>query len=127
MLTCEQAALWYNARMKKWQIWIGILISLVFIWLALRGLRTLAVRLGRRGALLEYVGLLAVAYAVPLGLAVSSGRLLLLLPCATGPVAVARVRALAGAVTGPEYNACLAATGALMMAHGVLFAVALWL
>ena len=91
------------------------------------GKRTLAVRLGRRGALLEYVGLLAAAYAVPFGLAVSSGRLLLLLPCATGPVAVARVRALAGAVTGPEYNACLAATGALMMAHGVLFAVALWL
>jgi len=25
--------------MKKWQIWVGILISLVFIWLAVRGLR----------------------------------------------------------------------------------------
>ena len=25
--------------MKKWQIWLGILISVVFIWLALRGLR----------------------------------------------------------------------------------------
>ncbi len=31
--------LWYNARMKKWQFWLGVLISVVFIWLALRGLR----------------------------------------------------------------------------------------
>ncbi len=26
-------------RMKKWQFWLGVLISIVFIWLALRGLR----------------------------------------------------------------------------------------
>src|SRR5512143_2025407 len=25
--------------MKKWQFWVGVLISIVFIWLALRGLR----------------------------------------------------------------------------------------
>src|SRR5512138_2946430 len=25
--------------MKKWQFWLGVLISIVFIWLALRGLR----------------------------------------------------------------------------------------
>ncbi|MBI3740050.1 MAG: flippase-like domain-containing protein, partial [Chloroflexi bacterium] len=25
--------------MKKWQFWLGVLISVVFIWLALRGLR----------------------------------------------------------------------------------------
>ena len=25
--------------MKKWQFWVGVLISVVFIWLALRGLR----------------------------------------------------------------------------------------
>lgn len=91
------------------------------------GKRTLAVRLGRRGALVEYVGLLASAYIVVIVLAVSHERWLLLLPVATGPIAVARVRALAGAVTGPEYNKCLAATGALMMAFGVLFAIALGL
>jgi len=33
------STLWYNARMKKWQFWLGIVISVVFIWLALRGLR----------------------------------------------------------------------------------------
>ena len=25
--------------MKKWQFWLGLLISVLFIWLALRGLR----------------------------------------------------------------------------------------
>ena len=25
--------------MKKWQFWLGVLISILFIWLALRGLR----------------------------------------------------------------------------------------
>ena len=25
--------------MKKWQFWVGVLISIVFIWLSLRGLR----------------------------------------------------------------------------------------
>src|SRR5512141_2338578 len=25
--------------MKKWQVWVGVLISIIFIWLALRGLR----------------------------------------------------------------------------------------
>ena len=28
----------YNSRMKKWQFWVGVLISVLFIWLALRGL-----------------------------------------------------------------------------------------
>jgi uncharacterized membrane protein YbhN (UPF0104 family) len=27
--------------MKKWQFWLGALISILFIWLALRGLRLL--------------------------------------------------------------------------------------
>src|SRR5262249_4219171 len=37
------------------------------------GKRTLAVRLGRRGALIEYAALVAIAYVVPLGLA-ATGR-----------------------------------------------------
>jgi uncharacterized protein (TIRG00374 family) len=28
-----------SAPMKKWQIWLGVFVSLLFIWLALRGLR----------------------------------------------------------------------------------------
>jgi len=89
------------------------------------GKRTLAVRLGRRGALVEYIGLLAIAFAIPAALAFCHHWAAL--PLVTAPLAVGRVRALVGATTGPEFNACLAATAKLMMVHGVLFAVGLWL
>ena len=90
------------------------------------GKRTLAVRLGRTGVLVEYVLLLAAAYAIPLALALG-GRAWAALPLATAPLAVARVRALAAAVSGPDFNRCLAATGQLMMLHGLVFAIGLWL
>ncbi|MDQ3334003.1 MAG: 1,4-dihydroxy-2-naphthoate polyprenyltransferase [Myxococcota bacterium] len=89
------------------------------------GKRTLAVRLGRRGVLVEYVALLGLAYAIPAGLAFCHHWAAL--PLVTAPLAVARVRALLGATTGPEFNDCLAGTAKLMMLHGVLFAVGLWL
>ena len=86
------------------------------------GKRTLAVRLGRRATLVEYAALLAVAYAVPLGLALSGGALWLALPLATAPIAAARLRELAGAADGPAFNRCLAATAKLLLLHGALFA-----
>jgi 1,4-dihydroxy-2-naphthoate octaprenyltransferase len=88
------------------------------------GKRTLAVRFGRRAALVEYALLLAVAYAVPLGLAIG-GRPWAALPLCTAPLALARLRALAAAVDGPEHNRVLAATAQLLMLHGVLFAAGL--
>lgn len=88
------------------------------------GKRTLAVRLGRRGALVEYAALLATAYAVPLGLA-AAGRPWLALPLATAPIALARLRELAGAALGPVFNRCLAATAQLMLLHGALLAAGL--
>ena len=90
------------------------------------GKRTLAVRFGRGGALVEYVALLVLAYAIPLALALA-GRPSAALVLVTAPLAVVRVRALAAAVTGAEFNACLAATAQLMMMHGALFATGLWL
>ena len=89
------------------------------------GKRTLAVRLGRNGALAEYALLLAASYAVSIGLAAAYGRTALLLPLASLPLAIARMRALVKAVTGPEFNACLSATGQLLLAFGVLFAIGL--
>jgi len=86
------------------------------------GKRTLAVRLGRRGSLVEYALLLAAAYAVPVGLAVGYGRPWCALPVVSLPLALARVRKLARAVDGPAFNACLAATAQLLLVHGVLFA-----
>jgi 1,4-dihydroxy-2-naphthoate polyprenyltransferase len=89
------------------------------------GKRTLAVRLGRRGAILEYAGLLATAYAIPIGLALCASQAWRALPIATAPLAVRRLRELVRAVTGPEFNACLAATAQLLLLHGVLFAIGL--
>ena len=88
------------------------------------GKRTLAVRFGRGGAIAEYVLLLASAYAVPIGLAISA-RPWALLPLATLPLALARLRAFLAASDGPDFNRCLAATAQLMLAHGVLFSVGL--
>ncbi|MBX3156620.1 MAG: 1,4-dihydroxy-2-naphthoate polyprenyltransferase [Deltaproteobacteria bacterium] len=85
------------------------------------GKRTLAVRLGRGGALAEYALLVVAAYAVPVGLAIA-GRPWAALPVVTAPLAVARMRTLVGAADGPTFNGCLAATAQLLALHGALFA-----
>ena len=87
------------------------------------GKRTLAVRLGRGGAIVEYAVLVAIAYAVPLGLAIH--RPWAALPVVTAPLAMKRVRDLAGCADGPSFNRALAATAGLLVAHGVLFALGL--
>jgi len=89
------------------------------------GKRTLAVRFGRTGALVEYAALLVVAYAVPIGLAICHSSPWPALPLLTLPLALVRMRALLAAVSGPEHNACLAATAKLLALHGLLFAVGL--
>jgi 1,4-dihydroxy-2-naphthoate octaprenyltransferase len=89
------------------------------------GKRTLAVRLGRRGAIVEYALLLGVAYAVPVALALCSRDPWRMLPLVTLPLAARRLRDLARAANGPEFNACLAATAQLLLVHGVLFATGL--
>ncbi len=87
------------------------------------GKRTLAVRLGMAGGRAEYVALIGVAYAVPVVLAAAglTGPWALL-PLATAPLAVARVRRVIrgeGAALAPE----LAATAKLLMAHAALLAL----
>jgi len=89
------------------------------------GKRTLAVRFGRRAALVEYAALIALAYAVPVGLAISERAPWTALPLLTFPIAVHRLRALLGATTGPEHNTILAGTAQLLALHGILFAAGL--
>jgi 1,4-dihydroxy-2-naphthoate octaprenyltransferase len=89
------------------------------------GKRTLAVRFGRRAGIAEYALLVVVAYAIPLVLAAGTGELSRALPLVTLPLAIARVRGLARAATGPEHNALLAATAQLLLVHGALFAAGL--
>lgn len=89
------------------------------------GKRTLAVRLGRGGAYAEYLGLLALAYLVPLGLLLSGlARTPVLLPLVTLPLAVRLARQLA-IEEGKVLNRRLAGTAQLLLAHGLLLAVGL--
>jgi len=89
------------------------------------GKRTLAVRFGRTGALVEYTLLLLSAYAIPAVLALADHSAWRLLPLLTVPLAIGRLRSLVAAVTGPEHNDCLAATAKLLALHGLLFAIGL--
>src|SRR5262249_2289440 len=84
------------------------------------GKLTLAVRLGRRGAVAEYAGLVAVAYAVPLALA--PARPWALLALVTAPLAVRLVRAVAG-TDGRALNPLLGATARLTLLHSALLAL----
>jgi 1,4-dihydroxy-2-naphthoate octaprenyltransferase len=86
------------------------------------GKRTLAVRFGRRAAIVEYAALLIAAYATPLALAVCHRSAWFALPVVTAPLAWIRLRQLVGAASGPVFNGLLAATAQLMLLHGVLFA-----
>jgi len=91
---------------------------------AVAGKRTLAVRLGARGARLEYAALLAVAYAVPIACAVWRGEPILIAPLVTAPWAVR----LAGAIRrrdGAALNPCLPATARLLLAHSLVWAAAI--
>jgi 1,4-dihydroxy-2-naphthoate octaprenyltransferase len=89
------------------------------------GKRTLAVRLGRRGAIAEYGLLLLAAYAVPVGLwATGRSSAWALLPLVTLPVAATLVRRVATR-TGRPLNRVLAATAQLLLAHGLLWAAGL--
>lgn len=90
------------------------------------GKRTLAVRLGRGGALAEYVLLLVAAYAVPVVLAVQHGKMWLLLPLASLPVAVLLFRRIIRS-EGRDLNPCLANTAKLLLLFGALFSVGLLL
>jgi 1,4-dihydroxy-2-naphthoate octaprenyltransferase len=88
------------------------------------GKRTLAVRFGRRAAIVEYALLLFVAFAVPLGLAVTRTPWCAL-PLLALPLGFLRLRELAAAADGPSFNRCLAATAQLLLAHGALFTAGL--
>ncbi len=93
---------------------------------ALAGKRTLAVRLGRRFGMIEYGALLALAYLAPVALLLfHMASWLVLLPLLTAPLAVHLARVLAREVAGPPLNRCLAGTARLLLAYGVLLALAL--
>ncbi|MEM8934174.1 MAG: 1,4-dihydroxy-2-naphthoate polyprenyltransferase [Acidobacteriota bacterium] len=92
---------------------------------ATSGKRTLAVRFGRRGAELEYVLTLALAYAVPVtivGLGMAGPWACL--PLITLPLAVRLLRDVRH-LEGRPLNGVLVGTAKLLILHGALFAVGL--
>ncbi len=86
------------------------------------GKRTLAVRLGRPGAMLEYELLLLVSYAVPAILwLMGRGPSWMLLPLLTLPMALKLWRTTSRS-EGRALNPALGGTARLLLLHGVLFA-----
>lgn len=87
------------------------------------GKRTLAVRLGREGTRLEYGGLLALAFALPLALWLrGSLSLAVLLPFATASLAWRTLGTVLTRVDGPALNGALLDTARLHGLFGILFA-----
>jgi 1,4-dihydroxy-2-naphthoate polyprenyltransferase len=87
------------------------------------GKRTLAVRLGYRGSRLEFVGLLALAYVVPVWLWLGEGfSPAVLLPLATLPYAALITRTIWSRTDGEALNPALEQTGKLLALYALLFA-----
>jgi 1,4-dihydroxy-2-naphthoate octaprenyltransferase len=113
----------------------GLLITAILVVNNLRdiatdaraGKRTLAVRLGVRGAIAEYALLLALAFLLPPGLLAAGVRgPLILLPLLTLPLTLPLVRTLAARHDdGPAMNAALAGTARLALVFSVLLAAGL--
>lgn len=92
----------------------------------LAGKRTLAVRCGTAAARAQYVGLLALAYAVPALLwARAALSAWALLPWLTLPLAVGLAVRMARAGDGAAFNALLVATARLQLGFALLFALGL--
>jgi 1,4-dihydroxy-2-naphthoate octaprenyltransferase len=89
------------------------------------GKRTLAVRLGKRGGIIEYIGLFVIAYAVPvLAIVLANAGMWVLLPIVSIPLAIRLVVALV-TKEGRLLNAVLGQTAMLLLVYGVLLSVGL--
>jgi 1,4-dihydroxy-2-naphthoate polyprenyltransferase len=89
------------------------------------GKRTLAVRFGRRAALLQYASLLVATFAITIAVAVAYRTYWLMLPLLCAPIAVARYRALQAATVGEQFNRLLAATAQLLLMYGIVVSIGL--
>ncbi|MFB6081789.1 MAG: 1,4-dihydroxy-2-naphthoate polyprenyltransferase [Halanaeroarchaeum sp.] len=87
---------------------------------------TLAVRLGYRGSRLEFLGLLLLAYLVPVAVVLGFGDdLTVLLPLLSAPYAYRIWRVVSTERSGDALNPALESTGKLLALYAVLFAIGL--
>jgi 1,4-dihydroxy-2-naphthoate octaprenyltransferase len=89
------------------------------------GKRTLAVMLGYRASRIEFCGLLAAAYLVPLALVAAGYHPAILLPVVTLPLAAKVAGVVLHRRDGEALNPALERTGQLLALYAVLFAVGL--
>ena len=90
------------------------------------GKRTLAVRFGYRFSRAEYIGLLAVAYLVPVWLWLATEfSMTVLLPLVTLPVAIRVAETIRTETSGAALNPALETTGKLLAGYALLFGVGL--
>ena len=115
---------------------VGLLVTNILVVNNLRdlpidraaGKRTLAVRIGDRATRAQYALFMALAYLVPLTLAVTDPwRRWLALPLVTLPLAAGLVRRVHGGLAGRDLNPLLEHTGRLLLLFGLLLALALLL
>jgi 1,4-dihydroxy-2-naphthoate octaprenyltransferase len=93
---------------------------------AAAGKRTLAVLLGYRGARVEFLAMLALAYATPVALWLAADLpATALAPLATLPLAVSLSRTVLTRTDGEALNPALERTGQLLFAFAALFALGL--
>jgi len=113
---------------------VGALVTAILVVNNLRdidsdrraGKRTLAVRIGPRATITEYVALIAVAYAVPAALVLGGAAVpIALLPLISLPLAIATIRESAAGGDPRRLNALLRATAHLSLVYALLFAAGL--
>lgn len=113
---------------------VGVLVTAILVVNNVRdietdravGKKTLAVRIGRTVTLVQYVGLLAMAYLVPLGLWLAGQiSLWFWLPWLTLPLAYLLAHTVITHQDGPTLNRMLRQTGRLHLIFGILFAASL--
>jgi 1,4-dihydroxy-2-naphthoate octaprenyltransferase len=92
---------------------------------AVAGKRTLVVRFGRGAARAQFIGSLAIAFAVPLVFAARSGRGWCLLPLMLLPLGWRHVQRLRDSKTPSELIALLGDTGKLLALYALLLSVGL--
>ncbi len=110
----------------------GLLITAILVVNNLRdiqtdrhsGKRTLAVRIGERGSRIEYLLLLAAAYAIPIILWLG-GRspVWVILPLFSLPLAISLTRRIWNSTGGPELNQALASTAKLALVYSLLLSI----
>ena len=91
------------------------------------GKRTLAVILGYRGSRIEFLGLVGLAYVVPVGFAVAGTGIAVLAPLLSAPLAGSVTRTVLTRTDGPALNHALERTGQTLFVHSLLFAAGLGL